>query len=237
MRLTEHVYLLSGFAYGLHPNVYGIDTEEGIILIDTGLDEEDYSCIRGRLCDWKLDQKPVLAVLITHAHFDHSGNAHAFRREGAKICAGDGDAQGIELGDDRTIAYTYSMEFPPCQVDEILSDQQKISFGGLTFECIHVPGHSQGSMAYSVRVDGKSILFTGDFIQAKENAQVAKLGFSGGEDYDPQAYLNSLNRIRRLRPEIVLGGHHQPCLLNGWKILNKAYTYALANWRLPVIEG
>ena len=169
MRLTEHVYLLSGFAYGLHPNVYGIDTEDGIILIDTGLDEEDYSCIRGRLCDWKLDQKPVLAVLITHAHFDHSGNAHAFRREGARICAGDGDAQGIELGDDRTIAYTYSMEFPPCQVDEILSDQQKISFGGLTFECIHVPGHSQGSMAYSVRVDGKSILFTGDFIQAKEN--------------------------------------------------------------------
>ena len=27
MRLTNHVYLLSGFAYGLHPNVYGIDKE------------------------------------------------------------------------------------------------------------------------------------------------------------------------------------------------------------------
>ena len=29
MRLTNHVYLLSGFAYGLHPNVYGIDTPGG----------------------------------------------------------------------------------------------------------------------------------------------------------------------------------------------------------------
>lgn len=237
MRLTEHVYLLSGFAYGLHPNVYGIDTREGIILIDTGLNEEDLICISDRLREWRLENKQIIAVLITHAHFDHSGNAHAFRRGGARICAGDGDAQGIELGDDRTIAYTYSMEFPPCQVDEVLRDNQRISFGGIEFECIHVPGHSRGSMAYAAQIDGKSVLFTGDFIQAKENMQIAKLGFSGGEDYDPQSYLSSLNKIRRRRPDIVLGGHHQPCLVDGWKILNKAYTYALANWRLPVIEG
>ena len=153
------------------------------------------------------------------------------------ICAGDGDAQGIELGDDRTIAYTYSMDFPPCRVDGVLTDGQIVGIGGLEFTCIHVPGHSRGSMAYEVMVDGKRILFTGDFIQAKENAQVAKLGFSGGEDYDPQAYMKSLDKIRRRRPDIVLGGHHQPCLADGWKILNKAYTYALANWRLPVIEG
>ena len=237
MRLTDHVYLLSGFAYGLHPNVYGIDTQEGMILIDTGLNEEDLICIRDRLREWRLENKPIIAVLITHAHFDHSGNAHAFRRGGARICAGDGDAQGIELGDDRTIAYTYSMEFPPCQVDEVLRDNQRISFGGIEFECIHVPGHSRGSMAYAAQIDGKSVLFTGDFIQAKENMQIAKLGFSGGEDYDPQAYLSSLNKIRRRHPDIVLGGHHQPCLADGWKILNRAYTYALANWRLPVIEG
>ena len=54
MRLTNHVYLLSGFAYGLHPNVYGIDTPEGVVIIDTGLNQEDMQCVDKRLQQWGL---------------------------------------------------------------------------------------------------------------------------------------------------------------------------------------
>lgn len=237
MRLTNHVYLLSGFAYGLHPNVYGIDTPEGVVIIDTGLNQEDMQCVDKRLQQWGLASKPILAVLITHAHFDHAGNAYAFRERGAVICAGDGDAQGIVAGDDRTIAYSYSMPFPACPVDTILHDGDVLRYGGLTIACIHVPGHSQGSMAYDVQVDGQQVMFTGDFIQAKENGQVPKLGFSGSIDYDPKAYMASLKKIRKWVPDIVLGGHHQPCLEGGWKILDKAFTFALANWREPIIPG
>lgn len=41
------------------PNVYGIDTPEGVVIIDTGLNQEDMQCVDKRLQQWGLASKPI----------------------------------------------------------------------------------------------------------------------------------------------------------------------------------
>jgi glyoxylase-like metal-dependent hydrolase (beta-lactamase superfamily II) len=233
MQLIQDIYLVSGFAYGLHPNVYAVKGTDAVVLIDTGLDENDLSVIDENLHAWELDRLPISHVLLTHAHFDHAGNALALRWRGARIAAGPGDAEGIELGDDRTIPYAYGRKFPACPVDLCVKDGDVVQAAGLAFQVIHMPGHSSGSVFYHLMKQGRNVLFTGDVVHVGPNCESALLGWTGGVDYDRQAYLQSLTHCARLEADAILAGHYQPCLKDGYKVLQKAYARALQELRQP----
>ena len=233
MQLVKDIYLVSGFAYGLHPNVYAVKGENAVVLIDTGLDENDLSVVDANLRYWGLAQYPLSHVLMTHAHFDHSGNAHLLRQRGAMTVAGPGDAEGIELGDDRTIPYAFGRKFPSCPIDVKVKDGDHVYAAGLDFSVIHVPGHSPGCVFYRLVMDGHIILFTGDVVRVGSNCESAKLGWSGGVDYDREAYMQTLARISKLEADVILAGHFQPCLKDGYKVLQNAYMRALLDWRQP----
>jgi glyoxylase-like metal-dependent hydrolase (beta-lactamase superfamily II) len=233
MQLIQDIYLVSGFAYGLHPNVYAVKGDGAMVLIDTGLDGNDLSVIDETLHTWGLDQLPISHVLITHAHFDHTGNASILRRRGAQIVAGPGDAEGIEQGDDRTIPYAYGRKFPACPVDLRVKEGDLVHAAGLDFQVIHMPGHSGGSVFYRLVHQGRVVLFTGDTLHMGHNCETALLGWTGGIDYDRQAYLQSLSRCARLEADVILAGHYQPCLKDGYKVLQKAYALALVELRRP----
>lgn len=237
MKLSPNIYLLSGFCYGIHQNVYGITTPENtLILVDTGTDEQDWRMITQNIRFWGLEGRKIAYVLITHSHYDHCGNAHILRDAGAQIIAGDLDAQGIECGDERTIPYAFARPFPVCKVDQIVHGGQKLTLDGLTFTCHHVPGHSAGSMVYALALDGVDVMFTGDFIRVGNNCEEGKLGWTGAEDFDPQAYLASLKKMLSYPVDFVLGGHFQPCLTNGREIVKSAYKNALLHFRWPSIK-
>lgn len=233
MQIIKDVYLVSGFAYGVHANVYAVKGEGGVVLVDTGTDAGELEVIDENLSYWGLTQHPLTHALITHAHFDHSGNAHILRKRGAAIAAGPGDAEGIELGDSRTIDYAFGRPFPACPVDIKVKDGDVVKAAGLEFAVFHVPGHSSGCVFYQLVKDNKTILFTGDVIRVDSNCSGAKLGWSGGEDYNLDVYLASLKRASKMKADIILAGHFQPCLKNGTKILQNAYMRALLDWRQP----
>jgi hypothetical protein len=46
-------------------------------------------------------------------------------------------------------------------------------------------------------------------------------------------YLAPLERILHMKADVILAGHFQPCLKNGTKILQNAYTRALLDFRQP----
>jgi glyoxylase-like metal-dependent hydrolase (beta-lactamase superfamily II) len=233
MELLRDIYLVSGFAFGVHPNVYAVKGPDGVVQIDTGLDETEQAIIDRNLAYWSLADKPPTHALITHAHFDHCGNAHILRKRGVKIVAGAEDAEGIEMGDKRTIGYAYGKKFPVCPVDQKVRDGDVIGAGGLRFEVIHVPGHSKGCVFYRLRHQGRIILFTGDVVRVGTNCQFGKLGWTGGVDFDRAVYLKTLERIADLEADVILAGHFQPCLSDGWKILQDTYKVALLDWRPP----
>lgn len=102
-------------------------------------------------------------LLHTHAHFDHIlGSRAVAEKTGAKICLHKGDEWlynnlatqgqfiGWDLGKEQTLP-----------VDQFLEDDEELHLGALTAKVIHTPGHTPGSLCFSV-VHNESHLFAGD---------------------------------------------------------------------------
>jgi glyoxylase-like metal-dependent hydrolase (beta-lactamase superfamily II) len=235
MEIIRNVYLVSGSPYGTHENVYVIKGSDALVMIDTGIDEEELKIIFENISYWGLKDYPISHVLITHSHYDHCANAHLLRKRGAKIVAGPGDAEGIAIGDDRTASYAfaYKGKFIPCPVDLKVGDGDTINAAGLKIEAIHVPGYTRGSMIYKLMAEGKTILFTGDVVKVvfrQLNFLEPKLGWSGGIDYDKKTYYESLKKISNIKADILLPGHLELCVREGWQILNSALMTARLKW-------
>ena len=231
MQILKDIYLVSGLPYGFHPNAYAVKGRDAVVLIDCGLDERDLAAIDTNLQYWGLADLPISHLLITHAHFDHTGNAFTLRKRGLLTVAGPGDAEGIARGDDRTIRYAYGQSFPACDIDITVQDGDVLNAAGLAFDVIHVPGHSSGCVLYRLVLDKRVILFTGDVVHVGEKSDMARLGWNGAVDYDRAAYLHSLQRMAQLHADVILAGHYQPCLQDGYKVLQNAYMRGLMELR------
>jgi glyoxylase-like metal-dependent hydrolase (beta-lactamase superfamily II) len=236
VQILHNVFRMSGPPYGTHENVYVVKGSDSLVMIDTGIDEAELALVDENIAYWGLGGLPLSHVFITHAHYDHCANAHILRDRGARIVAGEGDADGIERGDDRTAAYAFADRAPfvPCPVDTRVAEGDTIRAAGLAFDVIHVPGYTAGSVFYKLVADGRTVLFTGDVVKVEFHkhgfALGAKLGWSGGVDYDRRTYLETLERISQMHADILLPGHLQPCLEEGWQILRDAYAAARYRW-------
>lgn len=126
----------------------------------------------------------VRTVLETHGHWDHIQAVPAVRDAGYEV--------GIAAADaDMLPSYDY-----------ILEDESVIEVGRLRIRCHHTPGHTPGSMSFSV--DDTPLLFSGDTLFPGGPGATQ---FEGG-DFD--TIMESLeNRMFRVfdADTIVLPGH------------------------------
>ncbi|MBR4846380.1 MAG: MBL fold metallo-hydrolase [Bacteroidaceae bacterium] len=105
----------------------------------------------------------VKYLLNTHLHFDHIfGNGFMYKQYGLKTCAHRGDEEWLMDAPNRT--RMFGMEFPgePVPVGTYLEDGDELTLGYHTIKCIHVPGHSMGSLAFYIS-DART-LFSGDIL-------------------------------------------------------------------------
>ncbi|MBM3944690.1 MAG: MBL fold metallo-hydrolase [SAR202 cluster bacterium] len=230
MQILPDIYLLSGHAFGFHPNFYLVHSDRGNVVIDSGIRPSELEWADQHLKTWGISIDKVDALLITHSHYDHIGNAAELRKRGAKVHAGPSDAEGIELGDNRTIPYVEG-PVPPCKVDRVLQDGDIIEAAGFRFEAIHVPGHTTGCIVYQLKHGGRTVWFTGDVLMAPYEDYEPQLGWKGSEDFDKPTYIKSLRRLASMKPDCVLAGHFIPYLRDGWKLVGRAYMKALLEWR------
>lgn len=226
------IYLLSGFPFQIHQNVYGIDfpEENRMVLIDTGLDETDRIQIQETMKTWELEKRKISDVFLTHAHFDHAGNAFWFEKAGAHVWAGEADADSIEKGDVHTIFFAYGKPFPTCQKVRRLKDGEKILLNdSCKLNCFYTPGHTKGSMCYEFVGKGKKILFTGDFLQAGEEDGSVRMGIRVDPGYSFKEYLSSVKRMMNVESKAVLPGHFRPYLKPAFGLMQAAYRELLVN--------
>lgn len=238
MQILRDIYMLCGNAYGNIANLFLLRGENGLVLIDTADRPEDIELVDRNLEYWGLSHLPITHVLITHNHFNHIGNAHILRSRGAKIIAGALDADAIESGDVNTIidfAPFPVREYTPCAVDLRVNDGDEIEAAGLTFTCIHVPGHTEGSMVYQVKMNGKTILFTGDVLNIGANCRSTKMGWEGGLDHDRQRYFESIRKLSKVDCDIILPAHFQLALVRGKQLLEDAVRSAIEDFRSPMV--
>ncbi len=126
----------------------------------------------------------VRTVLETHGHWDHIQAVPAIREAGYRV--------GV-TAEDAAMLPSY---------DYLLEDDSEIEVGRLRLHTHHTPGHTPGSMSFSV--DGTPLLFTGDTLFP---GGPGATGYEGG---DFATILESIETrmFRRFDPDtIVLPGH------------------------------
>ena len=104
-------------------------------------------------------------LFLTHCHYDHVGGAAALREHyGCQLVAHRLDAAFLEAGDNRaTAALWYGAKMGPLSIDyKIHGKKEEIRVGDGQIRAYHCPGHSPGSLAYLVELEGKRVLFGQD---------------------------------------------------------------------------
>jgi glyoxylase-like metal-dependent hydrolase (beta-lactamase superfamily II) len=163
VEICKSIYLI-GDADISHPYdccVYLLDLGN-LVIIDSGAGQSFDALVKNIE---KLGLKPsrLKATLATHAHIDHIGSLHRFQgKYHTQIIAHTLDSDAIESGVG-IAAEAYGVEYTPCTVDlRLTADGESLKFGSYILKVIHIPGHTPGSVAAYIDIDGKRILFGQD---------------------------------------------------------------------------
>ena len=95
-------------------------------------------------------------LLLTHAHFDHAGNAAYLQSDGVKVYISAIDNEKLSGGG--TLAARFGRKYPALSADVVLNDGDKLCLSGIDIEVIATPGHTDGSLTFKTG----DMLFTGD---------------------------------------------------------------------------
>ena len=173
---------------------YLVGTSEGLAVIDPGPAEPAHlEALEAAIAD-----APVLAILCTHTHRDHSPAAAPLSaRTGAPIvgCAPlqhpDADDESAPRADapfDRAYAPT-----------RVLSDGEQVTGAGWTLTAIATPGHTSNHLCFALEETGA--LFTGDHVMGWSTSVVAP------PDGDMSDYLASLAKLHARQDRIYYPAH------------------------------
>lgn len=114
---------------------------------------------------------PIIAILATHTHRDHSPAAEALKAAtGAKVY-GEGPhrpARPLALGEINPLDASGDHDFAP---DVVLGHGDRVSGAGWTLEAVGTPGHTANHLCFALHEEGS--LFTGDHVMAWSTSIVA----------------------------------------------------------------
>ncbi|MDD9957583.1 MAG: subclass B3 metallo-beta-lactamase [Gammaproteobacteria bacterium] len=134
-------------------SVFLITTNEGHILINTGL-EDSTQMIRDNIESLGFRLEDIRILLTQQAHWDHTAALAEIKElTGAEMWATVGDARVLEDGGFSDPHFGGEETFRPIDVDKIIRDGEIIRLGELELTVYHHPGHTEGSSSYAMVVN------------------------------------------------------------------------------------
>jgi len=134
--------------------LFGDEATRECAIIDPGGDEDK---IAGALK--KHDLRPTM-ILLTHAHFDHTGAVAALkRRYGLRV--GGSQAEARCLADALLSGATwFGIPFKTTSADFLIADGDDLRVGNVVLKVLATPGHSAGGLSFI----GDGLAFVGDVL-------------------------------------------------------------------------
>ncbi len=133
-------------------SVFLITTDEGHILINTGL-EDSTQQIRDNVESLGFDLEDVRILLTQQAHWDHvAALAEIKEITGAEVWATADDARVLEDGGFSDAHFGGRQSFEPLEVEKIIVQDDVIELGDIRLTVHDHPGHTEGSSSYAMLV-------------------------------------------------------------------------------------
>ncbi|MBQ9486095.1 MAG: MBL fold metallo-hydrolase [Clostridia bacterium] len=135
-------------------------------------------------------------LLLTHAHFDHIGNAAKIQADGAKVYISVKDAEKLTNGEH--LAEKFGRTLEPFTPDVLLLGNETLHVCGENIKVIATPGHTDGSLTFMF----DDMLFTGDTLFSES---VGRTDFPTGNRCD---LIKSVQKLFALNGDFrVFPGH------------------------------
>ena len=210
-----------------YENWYLLEAGGRLTVLDAGLpgDWGEFSSALSRLGHAPGD---IDAVLITHHHPDHAGNAERMRSSGARVLSHPADAPYLRgerrLSSRGVVRFLWHPWYAVymlhllangvtrvpaiAQLDEI-TDGEVLDVPGSP-RVVHAPGHTAGSCA--LFLEDRSLLFSGDALvtldmtRGRTGPQIIR----GPVTEDPDLAVQSLEVLAATNAATVLPGHGEP---------------------------
>lgn len=217
--VTDNICFIPGqdeFIPDSHVYVIGQKNSQDLTLIDAGLMGKGSYKVRS-IQEEGFKIEDIKRVIMTHTHLDHIGCLTEILEKLPNITElwiHAEEALPLERGDERTV---YGMEAfrSMCQaqynlkpgdfsfqVNRKLQGGEELNIGGLTWEVLHVPGHSPGSIA--LFDPAEKVLIPGDVVYA--DFAIGRFDLHGASG---AALKESLFRLAELDVKILLPGHNR----------------------------
>lgn len=216
MRLSSHCWAVTGLAY-LPPwelNAGFIAGDHTTLVVDTGASALAAATIHGYASLARPGNR--LLVIDTEKHFDHIGGNAYFRERGAEIlghpaCVRTEEEFRAEIaefnaaiadpvrrarGEAEVFYRGTSLAIP----NRFVTEDTALDLGGLEVRVLLTPGHTPANLAVYVPAEG--VVYSGDCLV---NGYLPNLACGAAPQW--RQWLDSLARIERLAPEIIVPGH------------------------------
>ena len=188
-----------------------IDTGDGLILLDTGYQENLYLLIDS-IYRCGFSPYDIRYIIHSHGHIDHAAATKALvELTGAETFIGEGDRDIVNgKRGELTWAAEFEMSFNYFEADHVLHDGDRIRLGNVCIDCVATPGHTPGVISYfwDIEEDGKVYragTFGGAGLNSMEKYYIEKYDLAK-EDWRG-AFRRSLSRCRQEKVDVFIGNH------------------------------
>ena len=222
IEIADGIFYIEGANGGRYPDCHSLFIKDNIsVIIDPACREEVMQ---------EIASGPAVDIILnTHYHEDHRVFNYEFSN--ARLCVHELDAHGYGSLEDFIAGFAVvnnpnlkelwtafmldSCKYRPYHVDETFTDGFEIDLGNTLLQVIHTPGHSAGHCCFFFPHEG--VAYLGDMDLTSFGPWYASRNSNIDE------FLSSIDKIRNLRPRVVITSHGDGLITENVDARLKAY--------------